>query len=107
MSDQARILSLEQVEPGMVLGDALLDGQGRALLPAGTVLTDAHLAALRRREVPTVSVLASGDAPEPMDEATRQAILDRLDRLFSHAGREEADRLLREAVTRYRLERPT
>lgn len=61
---------LEQVKPGMVLADAALDAHGHVLLPAGTVLTPSHLAALAERGVVRLAVV-----PDAYGQA-------RIDRLF-------------------------
>ena len=74
-------LALAQVHPGMVLSDELLDAHGHVLLPRGTRLTEAMLAAMPRHHVDTLPILTApaqdGAAPEP-DRALLQRRLSRL-----------------------------
>ena len=53
MSRRNYQITLDEARPGMVLSDDLLDTLGQTLLPAGSILSDASIASLRRREVDT------------------------------------------------------
>lgn len=87
---------LELVEPGMVLADAALDAAGHVLLPAGTVLTPAHLAALAERGVARLAVVP---------DAHGRARIDRLFRKLDPAhGDAWAAVALRASVTAWRKE---
>jgi HD-GYP domain-containing protein (c-di-GMP phosphodiesterase class II) len=48
--------SVERLRPGAILGRTILDGSGRALLVAGTPLTERYIQALRRHGVLSVLV---------------------------------------------------
>ena len=85
----AVVVDLDRTGDGAVLAADVLDARRNVLLSAGTQLTKAHLALLRRRGIRTVSVLAVSDTPagpagESADGATRQAaLLERQAEVFS------------------------
>ncbi len=78
MSTSYQHLPLAEVQPGMVLASELLDTQGMVLLPEGTVLTEAMIAALpvNRDNLNTVE--------RNEEEAARLARIARLAVLFRH-----------------------
>ena len=82
MTAKYQHLALAQVHPGMVLSDELLDAHGQVLLPQGTRLTEAMLAAMPRHDVETLPILTApaqaGAEPEP----DRSVLQRRLSRLF-------------------------
>ena len=83
-------LALAQVQPGMVLSDELLDAHGHVLLPQGTRLTEAMLAAMPRHDVETLPILTvpplAGAAQDQEKKRERERDRDlqrrRLSRLF-------------------------
>ncbi len=105
MSGAYRLVPLDQAQPGMVLSDVLLDGQGQVLLARGAVLTEYVLASLARHGVAALPI-ASAEAEAAPDAAQVQA---RLDHLFRHNDRDDhndwATGILRRYVEDYRLGR--
>lgn len=81
--------NLEEVKPGMVLADAVCDGQGRVLLPAGTVLTPAQLVMLGEHGVARLAVV-----PDAHGAA-------RIARLFRHVAPGHADAWASAELRRY------
>ena len=76
--------SVDDLSPGMVLGENVQDGQGRLLMPAGTELTERHLRAFQLWGIMSVRVRgADGEepgAPEVSPEAltaARERVLPR------------------------------
>ncbi len=51
-------LPLEQVRPGMVLSDVLLDAHGQVLLPQGAVLTENMLSLMPRHGIDMLPIQA-------------------------------------------------
>lgn len=60
-------VDLAQLQPGMILGGDVLAPDGHVLLGEGTVLTDKHVALLRRRGIASVPVLDPGAEPSPTE----------------------------------------
>jgi len=92
MNPGVQVLSIDAVAAGAVLADALRDSGGAVLLPAGAVLTDAALKALRRRGVTTLGVLniLASDPADNADStaaslAERERQCTRLARLFRNS----------------------
>ena len=108
MNPTILVLPIDDIAAGMVLAEALRDPGGAVLLPAGAVLTDAALKALRRRGVGALGVLA----PEPADSgaarsAERERQCARLARLFRHSaasGSNSAGATLLALLLHYRRE---
>jgi hypothetical protein len=75
-------LPLDQVEPGMVLSDELLDVQGHVLLPQGTVLTDATIALMPRHGITMLPIAITAEPTEEELAARRARHLERLAHLF-------------------------
>ena len=93
MSPSVHMLSIDDVAAGAVLAEALRDSGGAVLLPAGAVLTEAALKALRRRGVTTLGVLGvrASDPADSADSAAaslaeRERQCARLARLFRNSG---------------------
>ncbi len=99
-------LPLEQVRPGMVLSDVLLDAHGQVLLPQGAVLTENMLALMPRHGIDMLPIQAPPPSPEEV-AAQQAAYRERLAYLFRKhdpdAPEEAATTLLRSYVTAYRL----
>lgn len=98
-----RHVALDDASAGMVLAGDLRDHQGTVLLARGAVLSDAQLAALRRRGVASVPVVDDG-VPAPELEAARERLAARLAHLYRKPPGGPADVLLRELVAAYRTE---
>jgi hypothetical protein len=101
-------LALEQVQPGMVLSDELLDVQGNLLLPQGTMLTESMLALMPRHGIHTLPIVLAAATPEQLAaEALRHG--ERINELFRKndpdSGDDWATATLRRFVTDYRLGR--
>lgn len=92
-------LDLDAAIAGMVLSQAIVDRQGGTLLPAGTVLTDALLASLRRRGIDTICVV-NDDLSNADLQAERERVQRRLANLFRKNG---AGSALWQHVNDYRL----
>ena len=94
-------LPIEQVEPGAVLAQDLMDDHGILLLPAGAVLTEGMLQRLRKAGVIrlTIRAAAADDSGCPGDEQ----LAARIDYLFRGSGDSMPMRELRSLVAAYRL----
>jgi hypothetical protein len=99
-------LALDQVRPGMVLSDELLDIQGKILLPQGTVLTESMLALMPRHGIAVLPITVNGVSDEELT-AQREHHRQRLARLFRKndpdSDADWATGLLRRFVEDYRL----
>lgn len=95
-------VDLDDARPGMVLSEAVLDGQQTVLLPEDTVLTDVMLRSLARRGIDHVFVV--DDALSPEEWAIECArIRQRLDRLFRRCKGKGASDLLLQHIADYRM----
>lgn len=101
-------LPLEQVRPGMVLSDVLLDAHGQVLLPQGAVLTENMLSLMPRHGIAMLPIQAPPPSPEEV-AAQQAADSARLAYLFRKHDPDDpedtATTLLRNYVTQYRLGR--
>ncbi|WP_454776268.1 hypothetical protein [Janthinobacterium tructae] len=99
-------LPLEQVRPGMVLSDVLLDAHGQVLLPQGAVLTENMLSLMPRHGIAMLPIQAPPPSPEEV-AAQQAADSARLGYLFRKHDPDDpedtATTLLRNYVTQYRL----
>ncbi|WP_298401130.1 hypothetical protein [Janthinobacterium sp.] len=99
-------LPLEQVRPGMVLSDVLLDAHGQVLLPQGAVLTENMLSLMPRHGIAMLPIQAPPPSPEEI-AAQQAADSARLAYLFRKHDPDDpldtATTLLRNYVTQYRL----
>lgn len=66
-------VSIDDVQPGMVLATDLLQG-GRMLLPAGSVLTNKNISVFKNQGIESLMVTAS-DAAEPDEESIDKAFI--------------------------------
>lgn len=107
MNKRSRELALDQALPGMELACDLVDQHGTVLLQQGGVLNERILAALERRGIARLRVLADADA-EQVDEgaraAERERVQLRLAHLFRRAGGGAAAEQLQACLVEYRLE---
>jgi len=98
-----RELDLDQALPGMVLAAPLLDAHGGMLLPPGSALTTATLAALRRRGVERCVVQVEADAVDPaVRERERAQQVARLQQLFRHQAGAPGGAALLQLLTDFR-----
>jgi len=103
-------IPLEQVQPGMVLSDELLDLQGNVLLPQGTVLTAAMLALMPRHGIQILPILSEAEVSPDEAQATLEHYGERIAQLFRKNDPDDdsdwATALLRRFVSDYRLGMP-
>jgi hypothetical protein len=103
MVSRFKQVDLDDATAGMVLAADVLDHQGSVLLPQGAPLTEALLRSMHRRGIDSVPIV--DDAVDPALVAAERARVEaRLAQLFRQPGPGRADALLREQLTRYRLE---
>ena len=113
MSASYRHLALEDVKPGMVLYEILLDPQGQVLLPKGATLSASVIALLPRHGVESLAV-EFDDPAVPHDAATCAAIevahMQRIAYLFRqydpNDSKDWATALLRHYVEQFHLSPP-
>lgn len=95
LNAQPSDISLDQAVAGMTLAVALCDAAGAVLLPQDATLTDATLAALRRRGLMRCVVWSDAGGADPAELARARALrLARLDHLFRHARDSEGGAML-------------
>lgn len=99
---ESRELPLADVTAGAVLADAVRDGNGVVLLPAGLAITENHLESLRRRGIAFLRVAVPADPAEL--EARRHAARARVMHLFRHAADAPAAQALLHTVLALREE---
>lgn len=99
----AKVIPLDSVLPGSVLGDNVHDEAGRVLLRAGTTLSEASIAALHRRGVDTLTVEVAASHSAEHRAIERLHLEARLQAAFRQAGNGEASRQLWQALIEYRL----
>lgn len=105
MINRFKQVDIDDALPGMVLSDAILDGHGGVLLPAGASLTESSLQSLRRRGIDELVVL-NDDLSEAELEAERAHMQLRLDRLFRKYADNKTNGLLLQYLTQYRFGGP-
>ncbi|NDV27968.1 HDOD domain-containing protein [Desulfovibrio sp. JC010] len=66
-------VSIDDVQPGMILAADLLQG-GRMLLPAGSVLTNKNISVFKNQGIESLQIVPSG-AAEPDDESIDKAFV--------------------------------
>ena len=103
MSRTSKEVGLDEAEPGMELARDLVDRHGTVLLQRGSILSASMLAALARRGVGRLRVLADDQGAGIDPEAERARLDARLAHLFRHQEGALAGRL-RARLLAYRLE---
>lgn len=99
----AKVLSLDQAQPGMRLAFELYDPCGAVLLAAGAELTASLLPSLAKRGVKQVQVQVEEIlSPEELT-ARRETVARRLDGLFPPPGEDPLLDRLKAVVLDYRL----
>ena len=97
-------MPIDQLMPGVVLGDNVHDEVGRVLLRVGAVVSESAIEALRRRGVTEVTIEhVEKQSPEQW-ALEKMRIESRLQEAFRRAGESEANRHLWQAVLEYKLE---
>lgn len=112
MSNQERLIDIDQADAGMVLAADLTDHSGGVLLPAGATLTGANIASLRRRGIVACAIVVAEPEPDQARRAEDEAAAAlererrqlRLLHLFRRSGGEQATPLLLRLLTDYRKE---
>ena len=96
-------LTLDQVEQGMILAQDVCTGKGTCLLPQGTVITNAMIAALRRREIDYVMVAMEELLTLEQSAQLEADIKARIERLFENTDPDPIMLKLRAVLLQYRL----
>lgn len=96
--------SAEDLLPGMVVAEAVVDDAGRLLIPAGAQLTESTIASLVRRDLNAIRIEQDYEEDPAKTETYRLDLISRLDHLFRHAGDGEPSRALYQAVFDHRME---
>lgn len=99
-------LALQQVRPGMILSDVLLDAHGQVLLPQGAVLTENMLSLMPRHGIEMLPIQAPDMTPEEK-AAQQDAYRARLAYLFRRYDPDNPDdaatSILHGYINSYRL----
>jgi diaminopimelate epimerase len=103
MNARGRRIALDEAAAGETLALDVCDAGGHTLLAAGTGLAAAAVAALRRRGVTHVHVVAEPPGAEEL-AARRAAAMQRLDHLFRRTQGNALMARLQDAVLAFRLE---
>lgn len=93
------------LQPGQEVAAAVLDAGGRVLLPAGTILSEAAIASLGRREIAAIAVVVEVEEDPAATAARRERVIREVDQVFRRAGEGAATRAMYEAILAHRLER--
>jgi len=100
-----KLIPLEEVVPGMRLGDDLRDDGGQMLLPRGSELSESTLRSLERRGIESLPVVEEKPVDEAALAARREAGRQRLQHLFRRATDPTSQALLH-LMLEYRQEHP-
>jgi hypothetical protein len=101
MINRSKQVDMDDAAPGMVLAEAVLDGQNAVLLPAATELTESMLRSLQRRGIEHVFVVDDSVSPEEWEAECRR-VQARLDRLFRICRGKGASDILLGQILEYR-----
>lgn len=102
MIKRSKQVDLDDAEAGMVLFEAVLDGQRTVLLPEATVLTESMLRSLGRRGVEHLLIVDTDISQEEWEAECRR-IQNRLERLFRRCRGKGASDVLLQHITEYRM----
>ena len=102
MSMGRQEMAIDDARCGMVLAGDLKDERGSVLLPGGVTLSEANLAALRRRGIQRCSIVFEELANGATEEAQQARLQQRLARLFRHSAGVEASDVLLQLLLAYR-----
>lgn len=82
MNMQTRAIPLAEAKPGDTLAEAVCNGGGAMLIPAGATLTESSVESLRRRGVESVTISFALSVAEEGDPEREARIAARLKRLL-------------------------
>lgn len=99
-------LPLEEITPGMVLADNLLDAQGQILLPKDATLTEQTIESLRKHGVSSLRIFM-GELSDEEQAAQRAYMKARIARLFRNSDGQDANGLLHHCIQEFRLGEPS
>ena len=87
---QTAVVPVDDLAPGMVLGEDVTDPQGRLLLPSGTSLTERHLRAFQMWGVMGVKLRGVGEADqsEPVTPEQLSRAVEAIQPRFRHNDRD-------------------
>lgn len=102
MINRSKQVPLDDAESGMVLAEAVRDGQNAVLLPEATTLTDTQLRSLERRGIGHV-VIVDNEISQEEWEAESRRVQVRLVRLFRNCAGSGASDVLKQCVFEYRM----
>jgi len=80
---------VDDLAPGMVLGESVHDGQGRLLMSAGTELTERHLRAFQLWGVMAVKIRGAAGEEEALPDISPEAIAAARDRILPRFARND------------------
>ena len=96
-------LTLDQIEIGMVLAQEVCNVNGTCLLAAGTVVSGATIAALKRREVDYIMVAVKEIFTPEQCAVLATAARARIERLFHKVDGDPLMLKLRDTLLQYRI----
>ncbi len=98
---------LDDLEPGMILEDAVKNANGSVLLAAGATLTEKHIRAMKMWGIIDIGIKGGGDSNasdgDDIDPALIEKAKSDLSPMFIHANLEHPimDEIFTQAVTRH------
>lgn len=98
MNNHCRTLSVSEVQPGSLLTESIPGADGQVEFPKGTAVTAAILEQLRASGVVSLSVMLAEEG-----STREQAVAERLNHIFRHAGGNQASLELKRQLSTYRL----
>lgn len=80
------IISVDSVEPGMVLAEKVLTPKNMMLLPEGVTITEGHMVTFRTWGIAEVNVVGEGDSdgPNELTEEEKSALEIEVREIFKH-----------------------
>lgn len=80
------IISVDNVEPGMVLAEKVLTPKNMMLLPEGVTITEGHMVTFRTWGISEVNVVGEGDSggESELSEEEKEALAKEVTELFKH-----------------------
>jgi len=80
------IISVDKVQPGMVLAEKVLTAKNMMLLPEGVTITEGHMMTFRTWGIIEVNVVGEGDddGDDALSEEEKAALEEEVRILFKH-----------------------
>lgn len=80
------IISVDKVEPGMVLAEKVLTPKNMMLLPEGVTITEGHMVTFRTWGITEVNIVGAGDSEggSELSEEEREALEKEVKEIFKH-----------------------